>query len=122
MSILTNRFLYWTPRVLVILFAIFLSIFSFDVFSEGYGFWKTIAALLIHLVPSFIIIITLILAWRREWIGSIVYPGLAIVYVVAIGWNHNPIYVDLIFCIPLILAGVFFQMNWIYRKQLKTAF
>ena len=44
--------LFWTPRILCIVFALFLSLFSLDVFGEGYGFWETLLALLIHLVPG----------------------------------------------------------------------
>jgi len=65
-----KRVLFWTPRVLCILFAIFLSLFSLDVFSEGYGFWETILALLIHLVPVYIVVIALVIAWRWEWVGA----------------------------------------------------
>ena len=32
-----KRVLYWTPRVLGILFALFISIFALDVFGEGYS-------------------------------------------------------------------------------------
>jgi hypothetical protein len=34
-----RRMLFWTPRLLSILFAIFISLFALDVFGEGYGFW-----------------------------------------------------------------------------------
>ncbi len=36
-----KQFLFWSPRVLTILFALFLSLFALDVFGEGYGFWAT---------------------------------------------------------------------------------
>ena len=32
-----RQFLFWSPRVLTILFALFLSLFALDVFEEGYG-------------------------------------------------------------------------------------
>jgi len=31
-------------------------LFALDVLSEGYGFWKTLLALLIHLVPVYIVL------------------------------------------------------------------
>ena len=52
MNTTMKRVLFWTPRVLCILFAMFLSLFALDVFSEGYGLWQTIGALLIPLGPD----------------------------------------------------------------------
>jgi hypothetical protein len=51
---------HWMPRVLSILFIIFLSIFSFDVFGQGSGFWKALAALLVNNVPSLALIVILV--------------------------------------------------------------
>jgi len=66
----TKRLLFWTPRIMCILFAVFVSLFAFDVFGEGYGFWKTPLALLMHLIPTGIILIGVLflLNWpcRRE--------------------------------------------------------
>jgi hypothetical protein len=81
MNTATRRFVYWTPRILGILFAVFLSVFALDVFSEGHGFWKTIVALLMHLVPTFIFLVVLIVAWRWEWIGGLVFIASALWYV-----------------------------------------
>ena len=74
MNTITKRGLFWTPRVLGILIAVFFSLFALDVFSGGYGFWKTILALLIHLVPTYIVVIALVIAWRWEWAGAILKP------------------------------------------------
>jgi uncharacterized membrane protein len=56
MNTISKRLLFWTPRAICIAFAIFLSLFALDVLSEGYGFWKTLLALLIHLVPVYIVL------------------------------------------------------------------
>lgn len=42
MSRITARLLYRSPRILSIAFAIFLSLFAFDVFSEVHGCWRTV--------------------------------------------------------------------------------
>ena len=69
-----KQVLFWTPRVLCILFALFLCMFSLDVFEEGLGFWGTSLALMVHLIPVYIVIIALVIAWRWEWIGAML-PG-----------------------------------------------
>ena len=54
-----GKFLYWTPRILSILFLLFLALFSLDVVGQGYGFWGTIGALFMHNIPVFILLIVL---------------------------------------------------------------
>ena len=48
MEIKINKFIYWTPRVLSILFLIFLALFSLDIFEMNLGFWGTIVGLFMH--------------------------------------------------------------------------
>jgi len=114
-----KRVLFWTPRVLCILFAMFLSLFTLDVFSEGCGFWETILALLIHLVPVYIVVIVLVIAWRREWVGAILFIALALFYLVW-SWGRFHWSAGLGISGPLVLIGVLFLFNWIYRAQLRT--
>jgi hypothetical protein len=57
------------PRVLSILTIIFISIFTLDVFQEPN--WPV--SLLIHLIPSFILIIITITAWKNVFLGSILF-------------------------------------------------
>jgi len=45
MATTADRTVYWLPRLLSIAFILFLSLFSLDVFGEGYGFWNTLLAL-----------------------------------------------------------------------------
>ena len=66
MTQFSRRTLFWTPRALSILFIAFLSMFALDVFGEGLSFWQTLLALTMHLIPSFILIAALVLAWRWE--------------------------------------------------------
>jgi hypothetical protein len=112
-----KRILFWTPRVLGILFAAFISIFALDVFGEGYGVWKTILALLMHLIPSGIILIVLAMSWRWEWVGGIVFPALGVLYLFMF-WGRFPWSVYLVMSGPLVLVGVLFLLNWVYRREL----
>jgi len=114
-----KRFLYWSPRVLGILFALFLSLFAFDVFGVGLGLWESIRAFLIHLTPVYAVVIALILAWRRAWLGAILFPALAAAYLVLFGSRGNWIAYALIMG-PLLLLGLLFLLNWKYRQQLQT--
>jgi hypothetical protein len=115
----TKRALFWAPRVLGILLAIFLSMFALDVFGQGYGFWGTILALLIHLVPIYVLVIVLVIAWRWEWVGAVLFIAFAIFYVV---WFRGrfPFTTYLVISGPLVLVGALFLVSWIYRRELRT--
>lgn len=116
MQTTTRRFLFWTPRILCILYALFLSLFAPDVFGQGYGFWGTILALLIHLVPSYIVLITLAIAWRWEWVGSILFLGLGVFYLWMTGGRFSwCVYV--VISGPLFLLAILFLGNWISRDS-----
>ncbi len=114
-----KRLLFWTPRVICILFAMFLSLFALDVFDEGQSVWKTILELAIHLVPTYIIVIVLIVSWRWEWIGDILFIGLGLFYIVW-AWGRFPLVAYVLISGPLFLIGVLFMFNWVNRKELRA--
>lgn len=117
MNTRTKQFLYWTPRVLCILFVLFLSLFSLDVFEEGFGFWGTCLALVVHLIPVYIVIITLVIAWRWEWIGAMLFIALAIFYL-AWSWGRFHWTAYLSISGPLTLVGILFMVNWLVKTRL----
>jgi hypothetical protein len=113
----TKEIVYWTPRVICILFAFFMSLFSFDVFSEGYGFWETIIALLTKLLPVIILIILLVISWRWEWVGAISFNFIGFVYVVY-NWGKIPFVTHLGITGPMFVVGILFFLNWIYKDEI----
>jgi hypothetical protein len=114
-----KHLLYWTPRVLVILFAAFISLLALDVFAEGYSFWETIVALFIHLIPTFLLVIALIIAWKRERVGGWLFIGLGILFLVWFGGPPEPGLWFANFFMPglLFLVGVLFLADQIYRQK-----
>ncbi len=113
---MTKRALYWAPRALGLLFAVLLSLFSFDVFGEGYGLWETALALLIHLVPTGIVLVVLVIAWRWEWIGGFLFLLLAAMYPVFFRGNFHWTAV-LVISGPAALTGILFLVNGAYRDK-----
>jgi hypothetical protein len=119
MNPILKKILYWTPRVASILFVLFISLFALDVFDTGAGFWETLLALVIHLVPSFILIVALILAWKLEWIGALLYIGFAGWYIIEM-WGQFPWTVYLLLAgIPFVI-GAFFAVNWFLRGKIRA--
>ena len=112
-----KRTVYWTPRVLCILFAVFISLFAFDVFEAGRGFLETSVALLFHLIPTMIIVAVLVVSWRREWIGGILFIALGI-FLMIWAWDRGHWAVTASMSGPLLLVGILFLLNWRFRAAL----
>ena len=113
----TQRFLIWTPRILGLLFAGFISLFALDVFEGARGFWPTTLALLLHLIPTALLLGALAVAWRWEWVGALLFLGLGVTY--AILARTHPAWIALL-AGPLFLVGGLFLLNWHYRAELRT--
>jgi hypothetical protein len=64
-----KKWRYWLPRVLAILWIIFMSIFALDAFDNP----QWLLALLIHLMPSFILVVITLIAWKGERLGGILF-------------------------------------------------
>jgi hypothetical protein len=110
--------LYWTPRVLCIAFGLFMSLFALDVFGEGLGFWRTLIALLIHLVPIFGLFAILAVAWRWEWVGAVLFAALAVLYDVWAGGRHFHWPVLALVSGPLYVIAALFLVNWLKHAEL----
>lgn len=117
MSHTQRRLVIWSPRVLVMVFAAFVSLFALDVFAEGYGFWETLVALVMHMVPTVIVLVPLIFAWRWPWIGGVLYLGLAAYYVVMTHGRFEWV-TYAIMVAPLLLISILFWIQWGLRKRL----
>jgi len=107
--------LYWSPRAITIFFIVFISIFALDVFFEGYGFWETIAALFMHLIPSFVLIIILAIAWKNEYAGSILFILLGIAFTLFFK-TYMDIPGFLLLSAPVFLIGALFLLQKKRRK------
>ena len=105
-----HKALYWAPRVLAILAAAFISMFAMDVFSEGSSFWNTLPALAIHLIPTYILVVVIIVAWKWELVGGIIFIILSIAYII-MAWGRFHISVYVVISGPLFLTGILFLLN-----------
>jgi hypothetical protein len=105
MTRLARSAVYWAPRALSISFIVFLSLFALDVFQEGAGVWRTTLALLMHLIPSFVLVGALALAWRWEWIGAGLFGAAGTAYM-AMAWRH-PSWIAIISGPQFVIAALF---------------
>ena len=111
-----NKLLYWTPRILSILLAVFISLFALDVFGEGYSFWEAVLGLLIHLVPTYLVIIATLIAWKWEITGGSMFIGLGLFYILMTRGRMHFLTYLFITC-PLILIGGMFILHRIIARK-----
>ena len=71
-----KKFLFWLPRILTIIFI------AFDIFAEDYKWYEIIIGVFMHLIPSFALIIILIIAWKRELVGGIIFIILSLIFTI----------------------------------------
>jgi hypothetical protein len=114
-----NVILYWTPRILCILAILFISMFALDSFSPNLTIWQQIGAFLIHLIPSFILLVFLLIAWKWELIGGILFTVIGVtatpfIYIHNYRMNHSvwmSLMVILFITIPFVIVGVLFIIS-----------
>lgn len=121
----STKVLHWTPRILCIMAILFLSFFALDSFSTERTFWQNLAAFAMHLIPSFVLLIVLIVAWRWEKIGGITLTiiGLAFsifIFIFNLKRTHSAttgISIALMLGIPFFLAGILFIISHGRKKK-----
>jgi hypothetical protein len=115
-----KRFVFWSPRILGILFTIFISLFALDVFGEGYCLGGLLIALFIHLIPTYILLIALVLAWRWEGIGGLLFLLLGVSYFLF--FNNQPNWITYLIIVgPLILIGALFIIAKFYHAKIQMS-
>lgn len=122
------KLFHWLPRVLCILAILFVSIFALDAFSPELSVLQQIGAFFKHLIPSFILLALLILAWKKEFIGGIIFIiiglGLSpIVFSHNYRMNHSVLMslgIILTITIPFVLVGILFIISHFKKKKEKV--
>ena len=122
----TIKIYHWLPRIICILAILFISLFALDSFQPDLSIWQQILEFLMHLVPSFILTALLIIAWKWELIGGIIFTviGLGfspVVFIHNYNMNHS-IYISLgiiaAITLPFIVVGILFiSSHFIKKKQ-----
>ncbi len=109
-----SRSLSWAPRILGVVFALFLSVFALDALDQG------VLAVLMHLRPAALVLLVLALSWRRELAGSLAFLALAVLYILW-AWGHFrwPVYAAI--AGPLFLMSGLFLAAWLWKRRVAAA-
>ncbi|MDD5437680.1 MAG: hypothetical protein PHC70_00860 [Patescibacteria group bacterium] len=121
-----RNLLLWTPRVLSLLFILFLSLFSLDVFEGNYGFWGTALALFMHNIPSLVLLGVLLIAWKYKLVGMVAFALAGLAYLIMITssnlasgrFEFYMLSYSFIISGPAIIIAILFFVSW--RNELKV--
>jgi hypothetical protein len=116
----STRVIYWTARIICIVAILMISMLALDSFSSEHSLWQNIAAFLIHLLPSFLLLSVLIIAWRHENAGGILMMIIGAVLSVRVfkinyGERHFTLMQSIINVsivgLPFVVAGALFLIS-----------
>jgi hypothetical protein len=116
---------HWIPRALCIIAILFVSMFALDSFAPGLTIWEQIGGFLIHLIPTYILVAALIVAWNWEKIGGIILMviGLGLSpFVFSMNWHRTgsiwiALGIVLVINIPFVMVGALFIISNYLKKK-----
>ena len=114
-----NRILYWAPRLICILNIVFISLFALDAFDPDLTIWQQIGGFLIHMIPSFILLAALLIAWKWEKVGGIIFIIIGLIlssFLFVHNFKMNESFwltlgIVLLMGFPFVLAGILFVLS-----------
>jgi hypothetical protein len=117
--------LHWFPRILCILAIGFILLLGSDSFDPKLSFQEQMIGFLIHSIPGLILIAFLVIAWRWELIGGVIFMIIGIglgpfIYMHNYQMNHSvwiSIQILLIINFPFILTGFLFVLEYFLKKK-----
>ena len=107
--------LYRVPRIMAIIVILFMMLFSLDLFG-GKPFPRQDLGFLILNIPTLILIIALVIAWKNEIIGGMIYIFLFIAF--SFYWgssSRNTGFEVLVY--PLLFIGILFILHHILSAK-----
>ena len=117
---------HWLPRIICILAILFVSMFALDAFAPGLTIWQQLGAFFIHLIPSYILIALLIIAWKWEYVGGILFTILGLAFCISVfflNYHRNQFTImqsfgiALMIAFPFVIVGILFIVSQNKKKR-----
>jgi uncharacterized membrane protein len=101
-------------------------VFSLDVFDSASSLTDILIGLFMHNIPVFILVAVLIVSWKHEIVGAIVfilfgvsYIGITLRGMLANSFEWGMLLSILIIAGPSFFIGILFYLNWKAKKKRK---
>jgi hypothetical protein len=121
------KIFHWLPRVICIVAILFISLFAADAYDPKLAFFQQVLAFIMHLIPSFILVIFLVVAWKWELAGGILFGIIGLgtgpwVFMHNYQMNHSVAMstgiVSLI-CLPFVVVGGLFILSHFLKRKIR---
>lgn len=113
--------LIWIPRVLAIVFIIFVTLFGLDVFSGDASFLEKLGGFFIHSIPSMILLLILFISWKKPLVGGSLFILFSIAFTLYFR-TFRSLSTFLLLTFPFLLVGILFVgLDLIAKKSEKPA-
>lgn len=121
-----DKIFHWAPRALCILAILFISMFALDAFNENFPMSEQIASFLVHLIPSFVLLLFLLIAWKWEFLGGMLLAAVGLLtgpFVFLHNYKENHfsvgqcLLIALIINVPFFVVGMLFIFNHFRKKR-----
>ena len=93
---------------------------SLDVFYSELSFWQTVVGLLMHNIPTLVLLVVLLISWKYEIVGGIAFILAGLLYIVVLMRNPFEWYM-LSWVIQIsgvaFSIGILFFINWFKKKK-----
>jgi len=121
----STKIIHWLPRVICILAILFVSVFALDAFDPGLSIWKQLGAFFMHLIPSFILLAFLTIAWKWEFTGGIIFIIIGLVltpFIFTMNYRMNEsimmsLGIIMTLTIPFVIVGILFITSHQLKKK-----
>jgi hypothetical protein len=111
-----STILYWIPRILTILSILFMTMFSLDSFEGNQTLGAKMLGFLIHNIPVLILTAVLIIAWKWEVAGGILFILASLVsFIYFHSFSGNP--GSIVVIAPFLIAGILFILNSVLYER-----
>jgi hypothetical protein len=115
----TRVTLLWIARILMIVFIVFLTMFSLDVFEMEATLLEKLGGFIMHSIPSLVLVAVLLISWRNPLLGGVL--TLASAGALMLRWHlwRGMTFVTII--LPVIVVGILFIAAHVAgRKQVPS--
>jgi hypothetical protein len=125
-----TKIVHWAPRILCILAILFVGMFSLDSFDPSLTLSQKLLGFLIHNIPTLILIAILIVSWKWEFIGGIIFILIGvgfspIIFIHNYHMNHSVgISLGIIALITfpfVVVGGLFILSQYLKKKNTKVS-
>lgn len=116
------KVIHWIPRLISIGLIGLLLLLSFDVFVED-TIGEMLVGFFMHNIPTFVLILMTILAWKRPLVGAVTYTLAGLFYIFVVYRIMNLSFLDglisiSILSLPALIIGLLFYLDWKHQKKL----